>query len=145
MIDEIVPPLARFSKASLSGGVLFCAFKEANQRPLLKESGAVVLSAFKEATVRPLLMKADLYHDVFKNYRLVPNLLFLSKMLEKIVLARLSRHFVGNSLLKPLQSDYRLNHSTQTALLKLVSDMLCSADQGRKRNSETKMTASVLK
>ena len=133
MIDEIVPPLARFSKASLSGGVLLSAFSEENLTPLLKESGAVVLSAFKEANVRPLLEKAGLYLNVFKNYRLVPNLPFLSKMLEKIAIARLSRHLVGNGLLKPLQSDYRLNHSTETALLKLVSDMLCSADEGRNK------------
>ena len=47
------------------------------------------------------------------------------------MLARLSRHLVGNGLLKPLQSGYRSNHSTETPLLKLVNDLLCWANEGK--------------
>ena len=70
MISEIVPLLAKLFHASLSSGL--------------------VPSAFKAAKVRPPLKKAGLDPNVFKNYRPVSNLLFLSKILEKIVLACLS-------------------------------------------------------
>ena len=50
-------------------------------------SNNIVPSAFKAAEVRLLLKKAGLDPNVFKNYRPVSNLPFLSKIFQKIVLA----------------------------------------------------------
>ena len=44
---------------------------------------------FKHARIRPLLKKSGLDIDTLKNYRPVSNLPFISKVLEKVVDARL--------------------------------------------------------
>ena len=63
--------------------------------------------------------KSSLDTESLRNYRPVSNLPFLSKITEKIVLLQLSLHRESNNLLYPLQSAYRLGHSTETALFKL--------------------------
>ena len=42
----------------------------------------------------------------------------------------MSDHLSSNSLLNPLQSAYKLGHSTETALLEIVNDLLLSLDNG---------------
>ena len=51
-------------------------------------------------------------------------------MLEKVVDRRIERHLVEHGLNKELQSTYRRFHSTETALLKVQSDILESLDNG---------------
>lgn len=78
---------------------------------------------FKEAIVRPLLKKTDLVKEMYKNYRSVANLPYLSKGLEKVVAARLEHHLDRNSLHDDVQSAYRSCHSTETGLLRVHHDM----------------------
>ena len=85
---------------------------------------------FKCARIRPLLKKPGLDPDTLKHYRPVSNLPFISKVLEKVVDARLERHLVTNSLHECSQSAYRKFHSTESALLKVQNDILQSLDQG---------------
>ena len=66
--------------------------------------------------------------ESLKNYRPVSILPFLSKITEKIVLLQLSQHLESSSLLYPLQSAYCSGHSTETALLKIVNDILTALD-----------------
>ena len=84
--------------------------------------------SFKSAIVRPVLKKPSLDPENFGNYRLISNLPFLSKITEKVVLAQFLKHLQTNKLLYHLQSAYRSDHSTETALLKICNDILSALD-----------------
>ena len=85
----------------------------------------------KRANVRPRLKKSSLDPDVLNNDRPVSNLPFVSKIIETVVDARLEEHLRENDLHEPLQSAYRKHHSTETALIKIQSDILHALDSGR--------------
>ena len=89
-----------------------------------------VPDSMKQALVTPLLKKDDLDPEVLKNYRPVSNLLFLSKVLERVVVARLTNYMTINQLHEPMQSAYRACHSTDTALVRVQNNILCTRDQG---------------
>ena len=59
-----------------------------------------------------------------KNYRLVSNLSFLSKLLEKCALVRFNNHCKENDLMPSYQSAYREHHSCKTTLVRLTNDLL---------------------
>ena len=84
--------------------------------------------SMKKAIVSPLLKKLTLDKDVLKNYRPVSSLSLISKILEKIVSSRLLDHIESHNLGEPLQSAYKRHHGTETALLKIQSDLLLAMD-----------------
>ena len=84
----------------------------------------------KKALVTPLLKKPSLDSESLKNYRPVSNLSFLSKLTERVVADQLASHMNENQLHTPVQSAYRPKHSTETALLKVLNDILICIDKG---------------
>ena len=68
-----------------------------------------VPASYKSSLIRPLLKKPGLDQNMFKNYRPVSNLPFVSKVLEKVVSSRIEEHLISNNLHEQHQSAYRVS------------------------------------
>ena len=58
-----------------------------------------------EAMISPILKKSHLDPEYLSNYRLVSNLPFVSKVIERVVAAHITAHMDANCLMEPLQSE----------------------------------------
>jgi len=65
------------------------------------------------------------------SYRPISNLSFLSEIVEKVVDARLTEHVETHRLLRTFQSAYHPFHSTETAVVGILNDMITAVDSGR--------------
>ena len=77
-----------------------------------------------------LLKKPSLDTNDVSFFKPISNFSVLNKLLERLVLARLSSYLTENKLFPSLQSAYRPHHSTETAISKIYSDILKAADNG---------------
>lgn len=73
---------------------------------------------FKSPVITPLLKKPDLDPSERKWYRLISNLTVVSKTLERLIDRRLI-DYLGSRCLA-----YRASHSSETSVLRFLSDIL---------------------
>ena len=107
-IHILLPVLANIINLSLVNGEFHKNWKLAIVKPLLKKPGAELQ---------------------FTNCRPVSNLQYVSKLVEAAVANQIQQHLLINELLPPMQSAYRQNHSTETALLKVKNDLLLAMNK----------------
>ncbi|XP_067025752.1 uncharacterized protein [Acropora muricata] len=84
----------------------------------LSINSCVVPGCFKLAMLNPLLKKMGLDFQIFANFRPISNLMFLSKLSERVVAVQLINYVMTNDLGELFQSAYKQLHSTETALLR---------------------------
>ena len=87
-------------------------------------------SNLKWAAVTPLLKKARMDEEDIRSYRPISNLPFLSNLIERDVERRIENHIRVSDHHDRYQSAYCKDHSTETALIEVHSDISDSLDEG---------------
>ncbi|KAJ1091870.1 hypothetical protein NDU88_004984 [Pleurodeles waltl] len=85
---------------------------------------------WKHAEVNALLKKPTADPSDLKNFRPISLLPFPAKVIEKTVNKQLTNFLEDNNLLDPSQSGFRVNHSTETALISVTDDIRTLMDNG---------------
>jgi hypothetical protein len=93
-------------------------------------SGEYFPASQKIASITPILKKPSLDPLDLGNYRPISNLTFLSKLLERAAYEQIVGYMECHHLLPPLQSAYQKHRSTETATIKVMSDIYRAADAG---------------
>ena len=102
-MDTVIVPITSIVNVSLENGIFASKWKTAIVHPILKKVGL------------------DL---ILSNFRQVSNLSFISNVAEKVVLTQFNKHCSIHRLIPDYQSAYRANYSCETALAKIVNDIL---------------------
>ena len=89
------------------------------------------VDGIKWSIIAPLLKKAGLDNEVYKNFRPVNNLVFLSKLTERCVDIQLDEHMSINNIHEPTQFAYKKCHNTETMMLGVTDEVLRGFDQNQ--------------
>ena len=85
----------------------------------------------KHSLVGPLLKKPNIDPELLQNYRPVSNFSLLSELIENPAYNQLQKYLLGNNLYAKCKSAYRVGPSTETAILRVHNDVICSHDKRR--------------
>ena len=107
-VDVILPVLVKLINISLSEGSI---------------------DGVNWSVLDPLIKKFGLDSEVLKNYRPVNNLLYFSKITERIVSSRTNEHMDINNLHEPSQYAYKENHNTEIMMLGVTDEVLRGFDR----------------
>ena len=111
LLPLLIPPITQLINKSLKQGL--------------------VPQRMKTAIIRPLIKEFQLDHNQLSNYRPVSNLPFVSKLLEKVVCARIDEYLEHNYLSDINQTAYKKFNSTETALTAVHNDILTNMDNNK--------------
>ena len=76
-------------------------------------SSGVFPTACKSSIIFPLIKKQGLDPEIWKNYRPVANLSFISKIIEKAIATQIHDHLINNDIVDNFQSAYKAGHSCE--------------------------------
>jgi len=87
-------------------------------------------AGFRKAFITPTVKKPGMDTTDVSSYRPISNFPVLSKLLERLIVRQLMDYLQSTDLLPANQSGFRPGHSTETAVLWVLSDIFFSVDRG---------------
>ena len=82
----------------------------------------------KQELVRPSIKKPTLDKETYSSYRPITKTAFVSKLLERVASTQFMSYLAEHELIAKLQSAYRRFHSADTAMVRVLNDILLTID-----------------